>query len=39
MTPEEWEKVSEVFDAASRLPEENIVAFLDKDLAHVAANI
>ena len=33
MTPEDWEKVSEVFDAASRLSEESVSGFLDKECA------
>src|SRR5690349_4936777 len=33
MTPEEWERVSEIFDAARELPEKDVDAFLDKECA------
>jgi serine/threonine protein kinase/dipeptidyl aminopeptidase/acylaminoacyl peptidase len=42
MTPEEWEKVSEIFNAASELPEADVATFLDKECAgieHVRAEI
>lgn len=35
MTPEEWEKVSEIFNAASELPETDVAQFLDRECAGI----